>query len=128
MVLGYLKGGQLNASIGNNAEVLEILMRDFDERIRSFSDLDRIPLINALISCDAEAKSIAKAGSRAKRNSPARYRAEEARSQIDRFGRIIYFLRFRSPASGATVADQALCDMLAKKLEAKGQWVGEYSI
>jgi hypothetical protein len=103
-------------------------MRNLDERVRSLSDLDRIPLIKALIAYDAEAERIAKAGSRAKSGSPARYRAEEARGQIARLGRIIYFLRFRSPASGATAADQALCEMLATKLEAKGQWVGEDSL
>ena len=103
-------------------------MLDFDEQVRSLSDRDRIPLIKALIDCDAAAERIAKAGSRAKKDSPARYRAEEARSQVDRFGRIIHFLRFRLSTTGATAADQALCDMLARKLEAKGQWIGEYSL
>jgi hypothetical protein len=37
------------------------------------------------------------------------------------------FLRFRSPASGATAADLVLCDILAEKLRAKGQWIGEYA-
>jgi hypothetical protein len=40
------------------------------------------------------------------------------------WGRIIYFLRFRSPASSATAEDLKLGDILAEKLRAKGQWTG----
>jgi len=102
-------------------------MRDFHEFVRSLADYDRIEMINALIAADAAAARQAHAGSRAKKDSPARYRAEEARQQVARFGRIIYFLRFRSPATGSTAADLVLCDMLAEKLWIKGQWTGEYA-
>lgn len=104
-------------------------MEDLDSTIRRLSDLDRVSLIRALIRMDAEAQRIARgAGSRAKRFSMARNRAEEARDQTNRLGAIIYFLRFRSPASSATAADLKLCAMLAEKLQAKGQWTGEADI
>ena len=51
-----------------------------------------------------------------------------ALAESGRLGRIIYFLRFRSPATGATPRDMTLCQKLADKLQAKGQWSGEYSV
>lgn len=101
---------------------------DFDERVRRLIGLDRIPLIHALIDADAQMEALARAGARAKRGTVACYRAEEARDQVARFGRLIHFLRFRMQATGATVADLELCDMLAEKLRAKGQREGEYSL
>jgi hypothetical protein len=101
---------------------------DLNERVHHLSDLDRIKMIQALIRIDAQMQAIARKGARAKRDSPTRYRADEARSQVARLGRIIYFLRFRTPATGTTDDDFMLCDMLAKKLRAKGQWEGEYSL
>lgn len=103
------------------------MLPDLSERIRYLSDLDRIQLIDALIRIDAQMQAIARKGRNAKRDSPSRYHAEEARAQVARLGRIIYFLRFRSPATGATDDDFMLCNMLAEKLRAKGQWEGEYS-
>jgi hypothetical protein len=104
-------------------------MQDLDDRIRALSELDRIPLIQALIRIDSQLQPQAGgSGRRAKRGSMERYRAEEARAESDRLGRIIYFLRFRSPATAATAADSLLCEMLAEKLRAKGQWAGEYSV
>jgi hypothetical protein len=102
-------------------------MRDFDELVRSLADRDRVDMIRALVAADAGAQRVARAGQRARRDSPAGYRREEALSQVARFGRIIHFLRFRSPAQGSTAGDLALCALLQEKLEAKGQWVGEHS-
>jgi len=83
-------------------------------------------MIQGLIRLDAQAKARAKAGARAKRGTTARNRADEARAETERLGRIVYFLRSRSPASNATPQDMVLCDALAGKLQAKGQWAGEY--
>lgn len=102
-------------------------MEDLDARMRALSDLDREPLIHALIQIDHEAQRQVGAGRRAKFGSMARNRAEEAAEQRSRLGRIIYFLRFRSPATDATTEDTALCQMLSEKLRAKRQWTGEYS-
>lgn len=103
-------------------------MEDLRERIRRLSDLGRIPLINALIGIDAQEQARASGRDRrARLGSTARNRAEEARSNSNRLGQIIYFLRFRSPATNTSAADLALCDELAEKLKAKGQWDGEYS-
>ncbi len=103
-------------------------MGDFDQFVRSLADRDRVDIINALIAADAVAQRRARGrGSRAPLGSTERGRAQEARRQSERYGRIIYFLRFRSPATGSTEADLALCDLLAEKLAAKGQWLGEYS-
>jgi hypothetical protein len=103
-------------------------MRNVNDIVRTNSELDRIPMIEALICADSDARSLAQRGRSAKRYSGLWQRAEEAASHTARFGRIIYFLRFRSPASGATAEDLELCEMLAQKLEAKGQWRGEYSL
>lgn len=103
-------------------------MEDLHTSIWRLSDLDRVPLIEALIRMDATAQATARGrGSRARRGTMERYRVEQASDDSDTLGRIIYFLRFRSPATHATAADLALCDELAEKLRAKGQWQGEYS-
>ena len=85
-------------------------------------------MIKELIRLDAQAQIRARSGVRAKRGTTARNRSDEARAETERLGRIIYFLRFRSPAATATAEDMALCNALAEKLQAKGQWTGEYSI
>jgi len=51
-----------------------------------------------------------------------RYRGDEGYAHSERLGRIIYFLRFRCPATDATAEDMKLCRELAEKLQAKGQW------
>jgi hypothetical protein len=103
-------------------------MEDLDTRILALSDLDRRPLIEALIRIDAQMQSRARSGQRAKQGSPERYRADEARSDSDRLGCIIYFLRFRSSASGATAKDMTFCKILEEKLRLKNQWTGEHSV
>jgi hypothetical protein len=100
-------------------------VEDLNTRIQRLSDLDRGPLIDALIRIDAEMRDRPRVGDRARLGSAERTRADDARSESDRLGRIIYFLRFQSPAFGATPEDLALCDLLAEKLKAKGQWEGE---
>jgi hypothetical protein len=102
-------------------------MEDLDIRIRRLSDLDRVALVQELVRMDDVAAALARGATRAKRGSVARERAEQARADRARLGGIIYFLRFRSPATGATSEDRKLCEMLAEKLRAKGQWEGEYS-
>jgi hypothetical protein len=102
-------------------------MEDLDARIRALSDLDRVPMINALIRIDSEAQSQSRTGRRAKRGSVDRNRAEGAAAESARLGRIIYFLRFRSFATNTSAKDEELCAMLAGKLQAKGQWTGEHS-
>ena len=79
-----------------------------DARTLALSDLDRVPLINALIRIDANMQAVARAKGRSKRNSVDRYHAEEARANSDRLGRIIYFLRFRSPATDTARQDSAV--------------------
>ncbi len=101
-------------------------MDDLDATIRPLSDLDRADLIKTLRRIDRQMLDIARgAGGRAKLGSSARNRAEEARANCDRLGRIIYFLQFRFPLPER---DKALCEMLAEKLQAKGQWTGVYEI
>jgi hypothetical protein len=102
-------------------------MEDLDSRIRRLSDLDRVPLIQALIRIDAEMKRLARSGRRARLGTPSRNRADDALEQTYRLGQIIYFLRFRSPATNTRPGDLAFCDMLAEKLRAKGQWTGDVS-
>ena len=104
-------------------------MKELRETIWRLSNLDRGPLIDALLGMDAEQQAIAcGSGRRAELGSSARNRAEKARSNCFRLGKIIYFLRFRSPATNTSPEDAALCRKLAHKLLAKGQWTGGHSI
>jgi hypothetical protein len=61
-------------------------MEDLNTRIERLSDLDRIPLIQALIRIEADLQARAHRGRRARLFSMERSRAA-----------IIYFLRFRFP-------------------------------
>jgi hypothetical protein len=99
-----------------------------DARILALSDLDRVPLIERLIALDTQARERARPGRRAARGTPTRMRADEALAESERLGRIIYFLRFRSFATPSTPKDELLCNVLAEKLTARGQWTGEYSV
>lgn len=99
-----------------------------DARILALADLDRVPLIEKLITLDTQARARARPGRRAAHGTPARLRADEALAESDRLGRIIYFLRVRNLAARSTSKDEALCNALAEKLTAKGQWAGEYSL
>ena len=101
-------------------------MEDLDSRIRRLSEMDCIPLIRELRRIDAGVHSVASgSGSRASRGSVARNRAEDARDETARLGAIIHFLWFRFPVPDR---DRALCEMLAQKLQAKGQWTGDADI
>jgi hypothetical protein len=99
-------------------------MRDLDEYVTSLAGLDRREIIRLLISADADAQSLAKSGHRERRGTSGQRRAEQARYDGERFGRIIYFLRFRSVTQGSIDADLKLFDLLAAKLKNKGQWKG----
>jgi hypothetical protein len=102
--------------------------QDLDARVLALADLDRVPLIEKLIGLDAQAQARARAGRRVRRGSIVRMRADEAFAESERLGRIIFFLRFRLSPDHATANDLALCDALAAKLAAKGQWSGDYSL
>jgi hypothetical protein len=102
--------------------------QNLDARILALADLDRVPLIEKLIAFDSEARAWARAGRRAARGGMVRMRADQAVAESERIGRIIYFLRFRRMADSGTAKDDVLCDALAAKLTAKGQWVGEYAL
>jgi hypothetical protein len=103
-------------------------MGDLDTRILAVAELDRVPMIETLIGLDAQAQARARSGRHARLGSVRSNRADEARAEAERLGRIIYFLRFRSPPSTLTDEDARLCEILAAKLQAKGQWTGEYSL
>jgi hypothetical protein len=99
-------------------------MHDLDEYVTSLAGLDRREIIRLLISADADAQVLAKTGHRERRGTPAQCRAQQARYDGERYGRIIYFLRFRNSPQGSTDADLKLCNLLAVKLKNKGQWKG----
>jgi len=97
-----------------------------EDRIHAVANLDRVSMIRELIRIDAEMQRIAQGcGHRARRGTSERIRAENARHDSGRLGAFIYFLRFRTMADSANEADRVLCLMLAEKLKAKGQWVGQ---
>jgi hypothetical protein len=99
-------------------------MHNLDEYVTSLAGLDRREIIRILVSADADAQMLAKSGHRERRGTLAQCRAEQARCDGERYGRIIYVLRFRSVAQGSSDADLKLCDLLAAKLNNKGQWKG----
>lgn len=47
---------------------------------------------------------------------------ELASADVQRLGRIVFFLRHGVPATRATNADVSLCDALATKLREHGEW------
>jgi hypothetical protein len=100
-------------------------MEDLAARLRALSDLGRVSLIGELIRIDTSAQSRARKGQRARLGSVDRNRSETALWESDRLGRFIYFLRFRTPATNTSGEDMALCDMIARKLQAKNDWTGE---
>ena len=100
----------------------------FEEEIRRREHLDRIELIKALVEAERIVQSTIDWGMNKKRYSAPWRKADEAGAQIPTFGRVIYFLRFRSLASGTTDAEQALCKKLARRFLERGQWEGEYSL
>ena len=100
-------------------------MRDFDEFVTSLADLDRREIIRQLISADSDTQRLAGSGRRERIGTPEQCGTEQARYDGERYGRIIYFLRFRNPPQGSTDADLKLCDLLAAKLNNKGQWTGQ---
>jgi hypothetical protein len=102
-------------------------MEDLTTRLTALSDLGRLPMIETFIRIDAEARARARKGNRAKLGSADRNRSELAREESDRLGQIIYFLRFRTQATNTRSEDEALCDMLARKLQAKNDWISEIS-
>jgi hypothetical protein len=106
----------------------QVTMDNLNTRILAVADLDRVPMIETLIALDAHAQARARTGRHARLGTVTRNRADEARGEAERLGRIIYFLRFRSQPSALTDEDARLCDILATKLQAKGQWAGEYSL
>jgi hypothetical protein len=103
-------------------------MDDLNTRILVLAELHRIPMIEGLVALDAQASARARIGKRARQGSTTRNRAEEARAESERLGRIIYFLRFRTPPSSFTDEDAHLCEILATNLQKKGEWTGDYSI
>jgi hypothetical protein len=103
-------------------------MYDLDSRILAVAELDRVPMIERLIAFNADAGTRTRMGRCARLGTATRTCAEEARTETERLGRIISFLRFRKPPTGLTHGDARLCETLAGKLRAKGQWTGEYSL
>jgi hypothetical protein len=100
------------------------VVQDLDSKIRDLSDLDRASLIAELIRMDVGYQHQCRIGRRAQLGSMERYRGDEAHAHSERLGRIVYFLRFGTPAEHATAEDMKLCKELAEKLQAKGQWTG----
>src|ERR1019366_5129171 len=56
------------------------------------------------------------------RNGPVGKKRANAMRQRDRIARILFFLRHRSPAIGATKEDDDLCNLLTQQLQARGEW------
>lgn len=84
-------------------------MQNIDELVRSLANEDRKTIVKRLTEADDRINR----------------RSLDAQKQSERFGRILFFLRRRMHSDSATIMDRELCDMLAEKLRAKGQWSGE---
>jgi hypothetical protein len=93
------------------------------DRILRFSGLGRRDLISALIRMDAKQYAAATNGARTRGGTNARHRADEAKDKVNRLGKIIHFLRFRFPMPAGP--DESICQLLAEKLQAKGDWEGQ---
>ena len=100
-------------------------MEDLDARITHLSDLGRRELIDSLVRMAGQMDHRVRHGARARIGTAERIRSDNARDERDRIGRILFFLRHRVPATGATAQDASVCQMLAEKLHSKGHWTGE---
>ena len=97
-----------------------LLMRDLDETVRMIADR---PLAEIIALLDREATVAEYAARRTRnRNGPVGKNRANAMRQRDRIGRILFFLRHRSPALGATKEDDDLCNLLTQQLQARGEW------
>ena len=97
-----------------------LLMRDLDETVIMIADR---PLAEIIALLDGEATAAEYAARRTRnRSGPIGKNRARAMRQRDRIGRILFFLRQRSPAIGATKEDDDLCNLLAKRLQARGEW------
>ena len=95
-------------------------MRDLDETVRMIADR---PLAEIIALLDREATAAEYAARRTRRRKgPVGEKRARAMRQRDQIGRILFFLRHRSPAIGATKEDDDLCNLLAKRLQARGEW------
>jgi hypothetical protein len=95
-------------------------MRDLDETVRMIADR---PLVEIIAQLDREATAAEYAARRTRnRSGPVGKNRASAMRQRDRIGRILFFLRHRSPAIGATEEDDALCNLLSQRLQARGEW------
>ena len=129
------KTGRLNGQRGLNARVARcehfagalpregaerLLMRDLDETVRMIADL---PLAKIITLLDREAAAAEYAARRIRnRSGPVGKKRASAMRQRDRIDRILFFLQHRSPAIGATKEDDDLCNLLTKRLQARGAW------
>ena len=95
-------------------------------RIYRLAGLERRELINDLVQMDRQAQEIYRRGRLARLNTPERYYSQEALRDSESLGRIISFVRTRTPARNTTKAESALCGVLAEELKAKGQWDGDF--
>jgi hypothetical protein len=95
-------------------------MRDLDETVRMSADR---PLAEIIALLDREATAAEYAARRTRnRSGPVGKNRARAMRQRERIDRILFFLRHRSPAIGATKEDDDLCNLLAKRLQARGEW------
>ena len=95
-------------------------MRDLDETVRMIADL---PLAEIITLLDREAAAAEYAARRTRnRSGPVGKKRASAMRQRDRIDRILFFLQHRSPAIGATKEDDDLCNLLTKRLQARGEW------
>jgi hypothetical protein len=102
-------------------------MRDIEQFVRSLADQERGEIIDRLMEADAAANKIVASGGRARRGTAEYDQIEHAKQHVERFGRIIYFLRFRITMEKCSASDLELCELLAAKLASKGQWNGKFS-
>jgi hypothetical protein len=95
-------------------------MRDLDETVRMIADR---PLAEIIALLDREATVAEYAARRTRsRSGPVGEKRARAMRQRDRINRILFFLRHRSPALGATKEDDDLCNLLTKRLQARKEW------
>ena len=95
-------------------------MRDLDETVRMLADR---PLVEIITLLEREATVPDYAARRTNnRSGPVGKNRARAMRQRDRIDRILFFLRHRSPALGATKEDDDLCNLLTKRLQARGEW------
>jgi hypothetical protein len=98
----------------------------FEDVLASVAGRSRREMVARLSEAAQHAENVAKAGQHSRAHSPQRDQSDQARAQVERYSRILYFLQHADGefARGASIDYDNACIELAKRLKERGEWPG----